>query len=203
MSQCNHMDRRTLLCFTDPGGDERHCPEGVRLPTRGQADAGHSCKGQGCRHQGRCHPQATHGALIERPPRHAAHGRYFQPAEMLCIQIWPSKMCATDTALTPVCLCPRQPGTGTARCCSATVCNSGSTDDPPMFPAVLNPIDIGPLQHCPGVPVSRLLLQQQQQQLEAKDIAALQAATINLMKLFGCMMLQYGLFQVSYLLVSQ
>ena len=45
--------------------------------------------------------------------------------------------------------------------------------------------------------MSRLL--QQQQQLEAKRKVALQAATINLLKHFGCMMLQYGLFQVKRL----
>ena len=41
--------------------------------------------------------------------------------------------------------------------------------------------------------MSRLL----HQQLDARTKAKLQAAVINLMKLFGCMMLQYGLFQVS------
>ena len=45
--------------------------------------------------------------------------------------------------------------------------------------------------------MSRLLLHHQQQQLEARSKAALQAAITNLLKLFGCMMLQYGLFQVS------
>ena len=41
--------------------------------------------------------------------------------------------------------------------------------------------------------MSRLL----HQQLDARTKAKLQAAVINLLKLFGCMMLQYGLFQVS------
>ena len=41
--------------------------------------------------------------------------------------------------------------------------------------------------------MSRLL----HQQLDARTKAKLQAAVINLMKLFGCMMLQFGLFQVS------
>ena len=41
--------------------------------------------------------------------------------------------------------------------------------------------------------MSRLL----QQPLDAKTRAKLQAASVNLLKLFGCMMLQYGLFQVS------
>ncbi len=41
--------------------------------------------------------------------------------------------------------------------------------------------------------MSRLL----HQQLDARTKAKLQAAVINLLKLFGCMMLQHGLFQVS------
>ena len=57
-----------------------------------------------------------------------------------------------------------------------------------------------PFCSCPGVPVSRLLLQLQQNQLEARSKAALQAATISLIKHFGCMMLQYGLFQVSHII---
>ena len=40
--------------------------------------------------------------------------------------------------------------------------------------------------------MSRLL----HQQLDARTKAKLQAAVVNLLKLFGCMMLQYGLFQV-------
>ncbi|CAL5224036.1 g6658 [Coccomyxa viridis] len=51
------------------------------------------------------------------------------------------------------------------------------------------------MQRMEGVPVSRLLLQLQLNRLEARSRAALQAATISLIKHFGCMMLQYGLFQ--------
>ncbi len=55
-----------------------------------------------------------------------------------------------------------------------------------------------PFRSCPGVPVSRLLLQLQLNRLQARCRAALQAATISLIKHFGCMMLQHGLFQVRY-----
>ena len=41
--------------------------------------------------------------------------------------------------------------------------------------------------------MSRLL----HQQLDAGTKTKLQAAVVNLMRLFGCMMLQYGLFQVA------